>query len=107
MKIPANKEQKQMWLYIIVLAVMIGILWLFFFQKQVARSLNQKQEASKEQKSLGEIFGQFKESITTGVNNFKEIKNSLPKIATTTIELESSGTTKMLDISTATENLLK
>ena len=97
-----------MWLYIIVLAVIIGGIWLFFFQKQVAQSLDQKLEAKGGRKTLGEIFGQFKESISAGINNFKEIKNSFPSsLPASMTEPQSTSANENLNASTATENLVK
>jgi len=83
------KEQRQMWMYIILLAVIIGGLWFIFFKKQIFEvfindSLKEQVKA-KQEPSLGEIFSTFGQSVSKGVQVFSEIKNQLPETATSTI----------------------
>jgi len=77
------KEQKQMWVYIILLTVIIGGLWFIFFKKQMSAVLNNSD--TKQEKSLGEIFSNFGQSVSKGVQVLKEVKNQLPKTAATSI----------------------
>lgn len=68
-----GKEQKQMWIYIIVLSVIIAGIWLFFFTKQLNGGFK-KEDGPVHSQSLGEILKQFGSSVKQGVNAFSEIK---------------------------------
>ena len=72
-----------MWIYIILLAVMIAGLWLVFFKKEVAMVF--RENKVEKEKSLGEIFGAFGQSVSQGVKVFSEIKNQLPETPVTSI----------------------
>lgn len=63
-----EQQRRQMWLYIIILTILIGGLWLFFMKREFAFTKNAGGSA---QENLGEQFNNLKADFSSGIKALK------------------------------------
>ena len=75
-----GKQNKEMWLYIIILLAVIFGLWLHFFKLEIKKN---SQAGVQSDNGFAQILNQFNDSFKQGQNIISEIKKVLPTASST------------------------